>query len=148
MRVCSGEFPLLLLALCAIPFPETHHIDVEVNSPRLERIASIPSRTGFRRSCSRSPGWIEFANSTELLQVTLCDQSPDVPLPDIELAVLGQGDCTVDELACELSGETLVWMNPYSVWISPASLSTRTSMKRSLGGSKLPVRSMSVHWPL
>ncbi|ROW18184.1 hypothetical protein VPNG_00242 [Cytospora leucostoma] len=38
--------------------------------------------------------------------------------------------------------------HPYSVCISPASLSTRTSINRSFGGSKLPVKSISVHWPL
>lgn len=91
--------------------------------------------------------------SAELLKVALSDQALDVALTDIKLAVLGEVDGSAAlsvtvRMCVHQCHASCVETHPYSVCISPASFSTRTSMKRSLGGSKLPVRSMSVHWPL
>lgn len=105
---------------------------------------------------------VRVSSSVQLLQVSLGDQPLHVPLPHVKLAVLRQRDGPVE--SCQLLGAgspaiprrgwgvtehaALAHAHPYSVWISPASFKTLTSMKRSLGGSRLPVRSMSVHWPL
>lgn len=81
----------------------------------------------------------------QALKIPLLNQSLDVPMSNVELTVLGQGNGSVSwsTAVCKsfISGMT----HPYSVWISPASFNTLTSMKRSFGGSKLPVRSISVH---
>lgn len=87
---------------------------------------------------------------TQFLQITLSNQTLDVALPYVELAVLGQSkdpsDCFVQSDGQEREAvQPLGHAYPYSVWISPASFRTRTSIKRSLGGSMLPVRSISVH---
>lgn len=41
------------------------------------------------------PGIVHLGHSIELLEVSLSYQTLDVTLPDIELAVLGQVDCSI-----------------------------------------------------
>lgn len=92
---------------------------------------------------------VDFWSLAKLLQITLSNEPFDIALSHEELTVLRQ----VDRAAKMLENPATQRLQeissyPYSVWISPASFNTRTSINKSFGGSKLPVRSISVHRPL
>lgn len=99
-------------------------------------------------ACCGSPTHVALV---ELLQITLRYQSVHITLPDVELTIFRQVDRTSNVVSRQDTSQCRrrpQQTYPYSVCISPASFRTRTSINRSRGGCRLPVRSMSVHCPL
>lgn len=97
-----------------------------------------------RHTSLKCPSGTVWEHSIKLLEVSLSYQTFDVALPNVELAVLDQID-GAEQLRSISNDFCASGAYPYSVCISPASFRTRTSMNRSFGGSRLPVKSISVH---